>query len=142
MAKKRKTKVKRKPIPKKKFGFEWIFDDWEDDETFLKRRMFGGLAGYLNGKMMFVIVEGKGERTWKKKKYNFDLWYGVLVCTSREYHESLLELAPNLVSHPVLGKWLFLKGEDKAFESTISTLSELGSHNDERIGIWPKARSR
>jgi hypothetical protein len=39
------------------FDNEWIFQAFEGYPSFLTKRMFGGLAVYLFGRMMMVLVE-------------------------------------------------------------------------------------
>jgi hypothetical protein len=130
------------PLKTKSFGFEWVFDEWRDELSFYSKRMFGGLAGCLNGKMNLLLVESEGERKWQGKDYDFDLWNGLLICTSREFHSSLQAEFPSLISHPVLGKWLFLKANEADFENTALGLSELVLKNDPRMGIWPSSKNK
>ena len=130
------------PLKTKSFGSEWVFEDWLEEPSFFSKRMFGGLAGYLNGKMNLLLFESEGDREWQGKNYDFDLWNGILVCTSREFHSSLQAEFPSLVSHPVLGKWLFLKAADSNFENTAMGLSALVLQDDPRMGIWPRSKKK
>jgi hypothetical protein len=41
----------------KTFDNEWIFQAFENHPTFVSKRMFGGLAAYLFGRQMLVLVE-------------------------------------------------------------------------------------
>jgi hypothetical protein len=39
------------------FDNEWIFKAFENHASFFTKRMFGGLAAYLFGRQMLVLVE-------------------------------------------------------------------------------------
>ena len=82
----------------------WLWELLEGDGTFVLRSMFGSKAVYLHGKIMFCFSAGE------------DPWLGMLVCTSREHHESLIADFPELVVHPVLGKWLYLSESNDSFD--------------------------
>lgn len=107
--------------------------------------MFGGLAAYLEGRLVMVLTESPGERLWKGVDYGFDLWNGVLLPTERSEHAALREAYPDLRSHPVLGKWLFLPLMADNFEDTLQALSAAIAAGDPRLGIVPppkKAKTR
>jgi hypothetical protein len=55
----------------KTFKHEWILDPFVDDGTFFTKRMFGGLAAYLFGRQMLVLIEPTKSGRWN--------WHGVLV---------------------------------------------------------------
>ena len=90
----------------KDFALSWILEPLEDLDTYLTKRMFGGLAAYLDGKMIALLAESPGDREWKGQTFDFEIWDGLLIPTSREHHESLQKEFPYLLNHPVLGKWL------------------------------------
>jgi hypothetical protein len=54
----------------KAFDNEWIFEAFEQHRSFFTKRMFGGLAAYLFGRQMMVLVEPTKTGRWK--------WHGVL----------------------------------------------------------------
>ena len=106
----------------------WIFDAFEREPGYLCKPMFGCDAAYLDGLLCLVAAD-------RDPPFN-----GVLVCTSRERHASLIEAMPALRSHPVLGKWLYVPQADAAFEDTAAQLSALVLARDPRIGVEPKPR--
>ena len=126
----------------KVFELEWILEPLCDDASFLTKPMFGGLCAYYRGKMVAVLMESPGERTYKKIKSPFDLWDGLLIPTSREYHESLKSEFTDLVEHPVLGKWLYLPKTTETFENVSSQIVRLIRREDERFGIIPGTKKR
>lgn len=124
------------------FSLEYFCEPLMQDPSYFSKKMFGGLAIYYRDLMAFVLVESPGDREWKQQKFTFDLWNGVLICTSHEHHQGLLSHSPGLRSHPVLGKWLYLPMSDPGFESEFEELVRLAQKNDHRIGIVPGARKR
>ena len=85
--------------------------------------MFGAKAVYLDGKAQLVFFAKQ------------EPWRGVLVCTGREHHESLVKEFPSLVVHPVLAKWLYLSETAEDFETVARRLVTLVGQRDPRIGV-------
>lgn len=102
--------------------------------------MFGGLAVYLHGRMMMVIAESPGDREYRGEKFSFDIWNGIMLPMERSSHDSLQREFPDLVSHPVLGKWLYLPMTSPAFEYHIERIAQLMKLDDLRFGVYPKPR--
>jgi hypothetical protein len=109
---------------------EWLLEPLEELPTYLRKKMFGCEAVYLEGKLMVVLAAGE------------EPWNGLMVATYREFHPSLCEQWGELCSHPVLGKWLYLSQSNPAFESIALAVVESIRHGDGRIGVEPKPRSR
>ena len=124
-------------VRKKNFQREWTFDPFSRDDSFYSRSMFGGLAAYFQGRMVMVLMEDPGEKSYRGKTYKVDLWDGLLLPTEKAHHESLQKEFPNLISHPVLGKWLYLPASDNCFESVARELGQKIAGHDLRIGIEP-----
>ncbi len=114
------------------FDNEWIFDAFDGHPTFFTKRMFGGLAAYLHGRQMLVLVQPTKTGRWN--------WHGVLVCTSHEHHTSIRAEFPELKLHSVLRKWLFVASTHDEFEEMMERISNRIAGNDERFGIVPRAR--
>jgi hypothetical protein len=108
----------------------WILEAFEHDPTYVHRRMFGCDAAYLDGLLMLIAAD-------REPPFN-----GVLVATSREQHDALIEAIPALRRHPVLGKWLYVPQADTAFEDAVARLTQLVMARDPRIGVEPKPRKR
>ena len=58
-----------------------------------------------------------------------------MVCTSRDRHAALTAQYPQLQSHKVLGKWLYISQGHSDFESVAQDLVLLSKRRDPRIGI-------
>ena len=121
-------KLKPEFHAKKMHPLEWLLEPIEGDETYLRKKLFGSEAAYLNGKLMLAITDGE------------EPWNGLLVATSREDHPSLLAEWKQLKVHPVLGKWLYLSQNNPSFETTAMAIVKSVRHGDERIGVVPKPR--
>lgn len=127
---------------KKQFSYEWAFDPFASDSTFFEKRMFGGLAAYLRGRMVMVLTEDRGEQSYRGKTYGFDIWDGILLPTDKEYHVSLLNEFQMLQSHPVLGKWLYLSASYDDFETATLDLAHCIDVGDKRFGIDPSIKKK
>ncbi len=127
---------------KKVFENLAYFEDLEPDSSYSTKPMFGCLAIYYRGLNVTLLAAEPGERTYRKIKYKFDIWDGVLLPTSREYHELILYDFPELVSHPVLGKWLYLPQQTEGFEELIIRIVRLIRKGDYRFGIIPGTKRK
>jgi len=110
--------------------YAWLWEPLEDDPTFVLRPMFGGRSAYLDGKLMLYFSAGE------------EPWRGVLVCTDRAHHASLLAEFPALGPHPILPKWLYLPETADRFESVAERLVALARRRDPRLGVEPQAKHR
>lgn len=108
----------------------WIFEALEDDPRFVLRKLFSFDAAYLDGRLYLAVAGGK------------EPWNGMMVCTSREHHESLRGQFPQLKAHKVLGKWLYLSQAHPEFESVAVELAALARKRDARLGVESKAKMR
>lgn len=106
----------------------WILEPLERESGYTHRKMFGADAAYLDG-LLYLIVADRD-----------DPWNGVMVCTSQDRHARLLADLPQLLPHPVLGKWLYLPQSDEAFEATAAVLAGLAVARDPRMGVAPKPK--
>lgn len=108
----------------------WIFEKFEHESTYIRTKMFGCEAAYVDGMLCLIVVD-KGEP-----------WNGLLVCTSHEHHAALIEEMPALRPHAVLGKWLYVSQDDPAFEDVAERVTTLVLARDSRVGVEPKSRRR
>jgi hypothetical protein len=115
---------------KKAHPLEWLLEPLEDHPCYLRRRMFGGEAAYVNGRLCLMLIAGE------------EPWNGVLVVTGREFHAPLIAEWKALKSHEILGKWLYLSQSHTAFETTATAIVRAIHREDPRIGIEPKPRKR
>jgi hypothetical protein len=85
--------------------------------------MFGFVTCYVHGRCMLALADKRPP------------WRGLLVPTSREHHAALRALLPDLVVHPVLAKWLYLKDSAASFEESARELVALARSDDPRVGV-------
>jgi hypothetical protein len=105
---------------------------WEplDDPTFVLGSMFGTKVAYLDGLLMLCFISKE------------EPWRGMLVCTERGQHASLMKEFKRLAPHPVLGKWLYLSESADDFERSGAALVEAARRRDPRIGILPGRKKK
>ena len=108
----------------------WIFDALERDSTYIRKRMFGCDAAYIDG-LLCLVAADRGEP-----------WNGLLVCTSQDRHAALIDDMPALQPHPVLGKWLYISQDDPTFETVVQKMTAFVLARDGRVGVEPKPRRR
>jgi len=116
----------------KTFDNEWIFQLFSSHPSFFTKRMFGGLAAYLFGRQMMLLVEPTKSGRWK--------WHGVLVCTDYAHQPAIIEEFPQLAPHEILRKWLYIDSRHEDFESTMERVAEAMARNDRRFGIQPQPK--
>ncbi len=102
--------------------------------------MFGCLAIYRERRMILLICENTADKKWKDRIYEFAIWNGILVPTDRRHHLSLQKELKTLISHPVLGKWLYLSREKKSFRKDIQTILSWVFKKDPRLGVISKRK--
>ena len=108
--------------------YAWLWESLEGEPSFVLRAMFGAKAVYLHGKLQLCFT-AKSEP-----------WRGVLVCTEKCNHRSLMDAFPALAPHPVLPKWLYLPESNDAFEFTATRLVDSVRKRDPRVGVIPRTR--
>ncbi len=118
----------------KKFDNEWIFEPFEDHPTFFTKRMFGGLAAYLFGRLMLILVEPTKTGRWR--------WHGVLIGTDHERQPAIVKEFPAVGPHDVLRKWLYIDSRHDDFESTMERVAKAVARGDPRFGVLPAAGKR
>ena len=110
--------------------YAFLWEELEAESSFVLRAMFGGKAAYLHGKLQLVFFA------------KTEPWRGVLVCTDRPSHASLMRDFPTLSPHPVLAKWLYLPEASDDFERDAGRLVALVRRGEPRIGVDPSAKKR
>lgn len=121
------------------------FLPWIEEElpsNTIRKPMFGGYAFYLDNKMVLAVFDSPGDRKYKNITYDFDLWSGCLFPTEREHHKAILELFPQLFSHPVLGKWLYLPEQTESFEDIVTEIIKHIAKRSPLFGILPKEKGK
>ena len=116
----------------KTFDAEWILQTFEDHPSFFTKRMFGGLAVYLFGRQMMVLVEPTKTGRWQ--------WHGVLVCMEHAHQPAIRDEFPQLAPHDILKKWLYLDSRHADFEPTLERVARAVARDDPRFGIHPRPR--
>jgi len=116
------------------FDNEWILEAFEGHPSFFTKRMFGGLAVYLFGRQMMVLVEPTKTGRWK--------WHGVLICTDYAHHAAIVQEFPQFGPHDILKKWLYIDSRHEEFEPAMEGVAKAIARNDRRFGIQPQAAKK
>lgn len=127
---------------RKSFSLEYLLEPLHEKFDFITKPMFGGLAGYRGDKIVICIMENPGEREHMGKKYDFEVWNGLLFPCERDQHDSLQKDFPELRPHPVLPKWLYLPMETDHFESDAESIIKLIARGDQRLGVIPVKKKK
>ena len=75
----------------KSFENAWMLETFEGQRSFFTKRMFGGLAAFLHGRQMLLLVEPTKSGRWK--------WHGVLICTAHAHHAAIMAEFPELAEY-------------------------------------------
>ncbi len=122
--------AKRKSIP-----FEFVLESLAVKNP-LTKPMFGAHGVYVDGKIVFILRDRE-----TNPKDN-----GVWVATVGEHHKSLKKALPSLRSIEMFGPgptgWQILPMSSKYFESSVEKACAMVLQNDERIGKYPKPKSK
>ncbi|MBX7143595.1 MAG: hypothetical protein K1X79_04020 [Oligoflexia bacterium] len=111
--------------------FDWIVERLREHPSYLERQMFSCRACYCHGKLMLVLADSEAPD-----------WMGLLVPTERDFHTSLKKEFSELLAHPVLGKWLYLREDAEHFEDTAIALARLALSEDPRLGVLPSKKRK
>jgi hypothetical protein len=107
-----------------------LLEDLTEEPTLLVSTMFGCVSCYLHGLLVLGLAEKRPP------------WRGILVPTVKEHHAALRAELPDLVVHPVIGKWLYLPESAPSFEESASVLVRLARGADPRLGVEATLPSR
>lgn len=119
-----------------------FFDDLSEKDSFYCKKFFGGLSIYVFGKMVAFLCEHPGDKKWRGKKYDNDLWNGCLIPSSYGAHISLSKKIKGISVHPVIRKWLYLPVESNYFEQSMLQLVEMIQKKDSLVGVEPEVKAK
>ncbi len=119
-------------------NLNWIEELLPDG--YLRKPMFGGFAYYFENRLVLVMFESPGDRSYKSKKFDFDLWNGCMFPVEREFHTSILEKFGFLINHPVLPKWFYLPVDTENFEHHLESLLKEIKRRSPKFGVIPKSK--
>jgi len=112
------------------------------EEGFRRKPFFSGLAYYIGEKIVFLIFEKPGNRSYQGKNFSFEVWNGCMFSVEHEHHEKALKRFPFLINHPVLPKWLYLPLETENFDDLVSEVIIQAIKPTSYWGSIPKPKTR
>jgi hypothetical protein len=115
---------------KKEHELRWVVESIEEERSFFEKSMFGCLAIYLHGRLSLLLSSGE------------EPWNGLLIPTDHQFHDSIRQDFPDVVQHPVLKKWLYLRETSDNFETVAQDIVEALRFNDMRFGVEPQEKTK
>jgi len=118
---------------------------WIEEElpaSMVRKAMFGGFAYYFQDKLLLVLFENEGDRSYRGQSYDFELWNGCMFPLEREYHGETLKKYPYLINHPVLPKWLYLPLQTEDFEDKAQKIIKRLMLPGSIWGVISKAKNK
>lgn len=122
---------------------ELTYLNWIEEllpKDYIRKHMFGGFAFYVESRLVLLMFESTGSRTYKNIKYDFELWDGCLFPAEREHHSEILKKYSFLINHPVLSKWLYLPSDTEDFETHVEMLLKEIRRLNPKFGVIPKPK--
>lgn len=108
----------------------------------IKKPMFGGFGYYLEQKLILVLFEGEGQRSYKNKKFDFEIWNGCMFPVEPALQAGVKSQLDFLINHPVLPKWLYLPLETDDFEAKVEMTMRQLRRRDSSFGTVPKEKNQ
>jgi hypothetical protein len=115
---------------RRQFLYRFLLEPLLEDPSAVEKPMFGCLAVYAHERLKVVLAEGDAP------------WNGLLVPTEHEFHAALRSEFPELVAHPVLKKWLYLREDQDCFERVAGALVNGMVRDDARFGVVPPRKKK
>ena len=124
----RATSADVKPAPDpferlRRHRYGGLLESLTGEPSLVVSTMFGLVTCYVHGRLVLALADKRPP------------WRGLLVPTDRAHHAALRVLVPQLVVHPVLGKWLYLRDSVCGFEESAQQIVALARVDDPRIGV-------
>lgn len=104
--------------------------------------MFGGFAYYIDDRIVMVIFENPGDYKYRNQTYKFEVWNGCMFPVEHEHHDKALKQFPELISHPVLAKWLYVPLHTEGFDELVSEIIRQAIKPTGFWGSFPKGKSK
>lgn len=120
---------------------KWVESLLPEDE-YRRKEMFGGFAYYVHEKIILLMFENPGVRSYRSQQYDFEIWNGCMFPVEKEFQEKALENFPFLISHPILPKWLYLPLETEGFDDMVADILAQAIKPTSFWGSFPKGKSK
>lgn len=106
----------------------------------VRKKMFGGFAYYLDEKLILLMFESLGNKTYREQSFDFEIWNGCMFPVEKENHLAVLNDHPYLINHPILPKWLYVPAEHENFENHIESIMPELRRRNPLFGSYPKGK--
>ncbi len=106
----------------------WIEDSLPIDA--IGKPKHGGMAYYLDDKLILILVEASRSYEYKGITYPFEIWNGCILPIESIKQGTVFIKFPFLTNHPASSKWLYLPQDTEDFnEHAKLVLRELNKKN-------------
>ncbi|MFS4457902.1 hypothetical protein [Bdellovibrio sp. HCB2-146] len=95
----------------------------------------GGLAYYLDMKLVLILVEKRGEYEHKGVSYPFELWNGCIFPIEYKKQNAFFLKYLFLENHPANKDWLYIPAESENFEEEVKLVMREITKGNPLLGI-------
>ncbi|MFV8258865.1 hypothetical protein ACNQKP_13740 [Bdellovibrio bacteriovorus] len=99
----------------------------------------GGLAYYLDMKLVLILVERKGLYEHKGVSYPFELWNGCIIPVEKKKQSAFFLKYLFLENHPANKDWLYIPAQSEDFEDEVKQLMREISKGNPLLGLPVKS---
>jgi hypothetical protein len=99
----------------------------------------GGLAYYLEGVEVLILVEKRGTYEHKGVSYPFELWNGAIIPVEYKKQSAFFLKYLFLENHPASKDWLYIPADSEDFEDQIKQVMREINKRNPLLGIQQKS---
>ncbi|KHD87372.1 MAG: hypothetical protein OM95_14835 [Bdellovibrio sp. ArHS] len=98
----------------------------------------GGMAYYLDMKLVLILVERRGLYEHKGVRYPFELWNGCIIPVEKKAQNAFFLKYLFLENHPANKDWLYIPAESENFEEEVKLLIREIARGNPLLGLAVK----
>lgn len=99
----------------------------------------GGMAYYVDMKLVLILVERRGLYEHKGVSYPFELWNGCIFPVEKKAQNAFFLKYLFLENHPANKDWLYIPAESENFEDEVKQMMREISRGNMLLGIPVKS---
>lgn len=112
------------------------------EDGYRRKPMFGGFAYYIDERIVMVIFENPGDYKYRNQTYKFEVWNGCMFPVEHEHHDKARAQFPELITHPVLAKWLYVPLHTEGFDELATDIIRQAIRSNGFWGSFPKGKAK
>lgn len=98
----------------------------------------GGMAYYIDMKLVMILVERKGLYEHKGVSYPFELWNGAIFPVEKKAQNAFILKYLFLENHPANKDWLYIPAESEDFEDQVKQMMREVNKPNPLLGLAVK----